>query len=177
MSAPQEPSRRYPVTLTFVLRGGAILSGTNAGMVSIREIGGRGATQVLDKKGDVIKAVASFSTGQQCVIALGSSLKGQGTYISVWRTGHVTLYDRLCRATPLRVLGRPHLPVRALVCGTILIALAIARAYTGQGKSLVDLVQKALYMSTRFLSEINALLDNFVRALSMVSENPGTVNI
>ncbi|KAI6153178.1 hypothetical protein BKA82DRAFT_4011522 [Pisolithus tinctorius] len=73
----------YPTSLAFVLDN-AIVCGTNSGKVVIWVPGDKEAMQVLDQKGDIIQAVASFDGRHSSIIALGSSHKGCTTYISIW---------------------------------------------------------------------------------------------
>ncbi|KIO05126.1 hypothetical protein M404DRAFT_9132 [Pisolithus tinctorius Marx 270] len=88
--SPEEPNGVYPVAVSFLLQGGAIISGTSSGKVHVWEVGKKGMTQVLDQKGDIIQAVASFDSNES-IVALGSSQKGDATYITIWRAGHTTI--------------------------------------------------------------------------------------
>jgi hypothetical protein len=67
---PHELGGRYLVTLAFVLRGEAIISGTNSGVVCIWEVGSPGdvPAQTLDQRGlpsliCFISALSHTSTG------------------------------------------------------------------------------------------------------------------
>ncbi|KAI6138745.1 WD40-repeat-containing domain protein [Pisolithus tinctorius] len=95
--SPEEPNGVYPVAVSFLLQGGAIISGTSSGKVHVWEVGKKGVTQVLDQKGQhhLHLGIISFN-GNESIVALGSSQKGDATYITIWRADTPQSYTHTC---------------------------------------------------------------------------------
>ena len=47
-----EPAQCYPVTVSFVLHGTAIVSGSSSGCVGVWELTSSGSTQILNHRGE-----------------------------------------------------------------------------------------------------------------------------
>ncbi|KAI6149222.1 hypothetical protein BKA82DRAFT_4013867 [Pisolithus tinctorius] len=109
-----EPTPTSPQILAFVLDN-AIVCGTNSGKVVIWAPGDKEAMQVLDQKGDIIQAVASFDGRHSSIIALGSSHKGRATYISIWRANNDAKHRRIYQSIRLHVSCRSSANVAAFV--------------------------------------------------------------
>ncbi|KAI5984535.1 hypothetical protein EDD15DRAFT_2201253 [Pisolithus albus] len=139
-----EPDRCYPTSVSFVL-GNAIVCGTNSGKVEIWVPGNKEALQVLDQKGDIIQAVASFNGPHSSIIALGSSQKGHATYISIWRADGGAKYGRICRSIRLRV--------------------SVRAALFGVNRTLFD-------NSLRTMASINLLISKHGNLMSFLQESP-----
>ncbi|KAH7902971.1 WD40-repeat-containing domain protein [Hygrophoropsis aurantiaca] len=81
----ENSAHNYPLTVSFLQQGRAIVCGSNNGNVHIwRTITGE-IFQVLTHNNDIVQAVATCDQGSFSLIATASALKGQKTYINLWR--------------------------------------------------------------------------------------------
>ncbi|KAI6104682.1 hypothetical protein EV401DRAFT_657414 [Pisolithus croceorrhizus] len=158
-----EPDRCYPTGLSFVL-GNAIVCGTNSGKVVIWVPGNKEALQVLDQKGDIIQAVASFNGPHSSIIALGSSQKGHATYISIWRADGSTKYGRICQSLRLRLSST--CPLLSMLFSVLVLFLAIGVNHTLFDNSLRTGESPLAWCTIAVLNVTIALLEDMVMKLS-----------
>ncbi|KAI6013586.1 WD40-repeat-containing domain protein [Pisolithus microcarpus] len=76
---------RYPLLVSFLHDGKAIISGSPTGSICIWQTGSDDLYQVLPHSGDIIQAVSAAQRGAWSYIATASSGKGADTYIKIWR--------------------------------------------------------------------------------------------
>lgn len=74
-----------PSSISFLHGGRAVVSGAITGNVRVWNMDSKDLYQVLPHGGDVIQALATYQQGAWNYIAVGSALKGQGTYIKIWK--------------------------------------------------------------------------------------------
>ncbi|KAH9923240.1 WD40-repeat-containing domain protein [Fomitopsis serialis] len=77
------PTHHVTLPVLFIHGGTALLMGSDAGRVSICDVGTTLPVQVLRHESDVIQAMASFE-GETRLIATGSSEMGDHTYVKLW---------------------------------------------------------------------------------------------
>ncbi|KAI6133734.1 hypothetical protein EV401DRAFT_36398 [Pisolithus croceorrhizus] len=158
-----EPDWCYPTGLSFVL-GNAIVCGTNSGKVVIWVPGNKEALQVLDQKGDIIQAVASFNGPHSSIIALGSSQKGHATYISIWRADGGTKYGRICQSLRLRLSSM--CPLLSILFSVLVLFLAVGVNHTLFDNSLWTGESPLAQCTIAVLNVTIALLEDMVMKLS-----------
>ncbi|KAI6154430.1 hypothetical protein EDD17DRAFT_1848522 [Pisolithus thermaeus] len=74
-----------PSSISFLHGGRAVASGTITGNVCIWNMDSKDLYQVLLHGGDVMQAVATYQQGAWNYIAVRSALKGQDSYIKIWK--------------------------------------------------------------------------------------------
>lgn len=74
-----------PSSISFLHEGRAMVSGAITGNVRVWNMDSKDLYQVLPHGGDITQAVATCQQGAWNYIAVGSALKGQDTYIKIWK--------------------------------------------------------------------------------------------
>ncbi|KIK14258.1 hypothetical protein PISMIDRAFT_25430 [Pisolithus microcarpus 441] len=83
-----EAEVRYPLLVSFLHDGKAIMSGSPTGSVCIWQTKSKELYQVLPHSDDVIQAVSATQRGAWSYVAAASAGKGVETYIKIWRAKH-----------------------------------------------------------------------------------------
>ncbi|KAI5987724.1 hypothetical protein EDD15DRAFT_2372106 [Pisolithus albus] len=83
-----EAEARYPLLVSFLHDGKAIMSGSPTGSVCIWQTKSKELYQVLPHSDDVIQAVSATQRGAWSYVAAASAGKGGETYIKIWRAKH-----------------------------------------------------------------------------------------
>ncbi|KAI6008457.1 WD40-repeat-containing domain protein [Pisolithus marmoratus] len=82
-----EPGRgvQCPLSVAFLHGGRAVVSGATTGNICVWNTDSKDLYQVLPHGSDIMQAVATYQQGAWNYIAVRSALKGQGTYIKIWK--------------------------------------------------------------------------------------------
>ncbi|KAL1944054.1 hypothetical protein VTO73DRAFT_3872 [Trametes versicolor] len=80
------PRTKHSLQVSFIHKGHGIVCGTTSGKIRVWETRSGEPCQDLDHgENDIIQAVATTLHSKTSYIATGSTARGQGTYIKIWR--------------------------------------------------------------------------------------------
>ncbi|KAI6011714.1 hypothetical protein PISMIDRAFT_682417 [Pisolithus microcarpus 441] len=84
-----------PLSISFLHGGRAVALGTITGNVHVWNMDSKDLYLVLLHGSDIMQAVATYQQGAWNYIAVGSALKGQDTYIKIWKANITSSSDLL----------------------------------------------------------------------------------